>query len=113
MNSIVKLDVGFLAIVAGTFIPIVVALVTKWKTSSGVKAVVNGLLAAVAGAVAVATQANGVVNVRNTVGAIALAWLTSVATYYGLWKPTGIANAVGEKTQNVGIGSNQSGIPGA
>ena len=31
-------------------------------------------------------------------------WAISVATYYGLWKPTGVAGAVQAATADVGLG---------
>lgn len=104
MNTIVKLDVGTLAIIGGVFIPILVALLTKSTAPQGLKSILNALASAVVGYIAVATQANGVVNVRTAVGAIGLTWIVSISTYYGLWKPTGVAPAISKSTDTFGLG---------
>lgn len=89
----------------GIVIPILVALVTKASASSGMKAVINALMSAVAGALAVVVQQHGDVWNLNTLGAsIGWTWVVSIATYYGLLKPAGIAPAVARVTARAGIG---------
>lgn len=83
-------DLVVLAI--GLVAPIVVGLVTKSSTSSGLKAC---LLAAIAALVGVGT---GFVNTspgqvwdwRAATVAAAVAWVAAVATHYGFYKPTGV-----------------------
>lgn len=85
-------SVQVVSLLIGTLIPIVVALVTKSTASPGTKAVVNLALSAV--------SAFGAeyVNSVNFVWQQALlttvtTFAVSVATYYGLWKPTRVAGA--------------------
>ncbi len=98
------LDIQMLSIIGGAIIPILVGIVTKMSASSGLKAVVNFLLSAVAGAVAVAIEHEGAVNVEEWVVGIGMTWVISVATHYGLWKPTGASSTVQASTAGFGLG---------
>ncbi len=113
----VTVDVATVGVVLGTVIPILVALVTKRVASPGTKAVVNLLLSAIAGALSVlVAEAQGTVvelEASAFVASVALTWVTSVATHYGLLKPTGITGAGGAVQRVVpgGLGSS-AGDPG-
>ncbi len=102
--TVVNLDVQALAFAAGVGVPILVGVVTRSNASSGFKAVLNFLLSAVAGALAVAIEAEGVVDVGSVVLGIGSVWVVSVATYYGLLKPTGVSGAVQRSTASFGVG---------
>jgi len=85
-------SVQVVSILIGTLIPILVALVTRSTAPPGVKAVVNLALSAVTGFGA------EYVNDVNFVWQQALlttvvTFVVSVATYYGLWKPTNVASS--------------------
>jgi hypothetical protein len=84
--------VQVVSILIGTLIPILVALVTRSTAPAGVKAVVNLALSAVT---AFLTE---YINSTNFVWQQALlttvmTFVVSVATYYGLWKPTNVAGS--------------------
>jgi len=84
--------VQVVSILIGTFIPILVALVTKSTATPRVKALVNLALSAASGFGA------EFINSANFVWQQALlttvvTFAVSVATYYGLWKPTNVAGS--------------------
>lgn len=97
MNS----DTQVIAMVSGIVIPILVGLLTKLRAASGVKAIANAALSAVAGALATVTGDWS----WSAFGVAALsAWAVSVSSYYGLWKPTGASATVQQATASVGLG---------
>lgn len=91
------MDVSVLTLIVGTLLPILVALVTTRVTSSAIKA---WLLAAftLISTVLQSLLASTVAGIPFELSAILLTAFTqfiiSVAIYYGLWKPTGIAGSV-------------------
>jgi hypothetical protein len=98
------LDVQSLAIVLGVVVPFLTALVVKEKAPGWLKAAANALLAAVAGAVTTAIGDGGNVILGQWVMGIFGAFVASVGSYFGLWKPTGATDAVSRKTATFGIG---------
>lgn len=98
------LNPQLLTYATGLIIPLVVGLVTKWHASSGLKAWANVILSAIAGALNVALTSNGDVVLSAWVVGIVQTLVVSVASYYGFWKPTGIAQSVQLAAPNVGIG---------
>lgn len=91
------MDVSILTLIVGTVMPILVALVTTRVTSGAIKAWLLAaftLVSTVLQALLLATQSG----IPFELGAIFVSALTqfiiSVAIYYGLWKPTGIAGSV-------------------
>ena len=95
----VSVDVATLSFVSGTIIPVLVALVTRQTASPGLKASINFLLSIVAGFLsAFVAEAQGEIvsiDVASFVSAVAMAWITSVATHYGLLKPVGVTGTTG------------------
>ena len=90
-----------LGLLAGVILPVLVGLVTKHVTDSGVKA---ALLAGLSVGINLITE---VANALSTgaaydLGAALMAGLgtfvVGVALHYGLWKPTGVS----DKAQSVG-----------
>lgn len=80
------------SLLIGVFIPILVGLVTKRVTSPAVKSLLLLALSAVSGFL------TEYVNSANFVWQQALlttvvTFVIGVATYYGLWRPTGVAGA--------------------
>lgn len=103
MDTTIVLDAQFVSLLIGTVIPLVVGLLTKLNASSGVKAVTNALLAALTGFL---TEAGSDEFVLGTaVVTVLMTWAVSVATYYGLYKPTGASQAVQRSTSKFGVGS--------
>lgn len=98
------LDAQTVSLLVGVVIPLLVGLLSKLNASSGLKAILNAFLSAIAGAlttVTIVTEAT----LRDFVIAILSTWVVSVATYYGIWKPTGVAGTVAVKTSGFGVGS--------
>lgn len=103
----VILDAQTISFLCGVLIPLVVGVLTKVNASAGLKAVVNALLSALAGALATFTQTGLTSDVdwKTLVISVLSVWIVSVATYYGIWKPTGVAGTVNVKTGRFGVGS--------
>jgi hypothetical protein len=97
------LDQGTLALLGGVVVPILTALVVKAHLSGAGKAIVNAFLASVAGALAVIVPDQGYTWQTLAMG-IGLSFVLSVATYFGLWSPTGVTGGVANATANLGIG---------
>jgi hypothetical protein len=97
------LDAQTVAFLSGIIIPLLVGLLSKVSASSGLKAILNAFLSALAGVLATVTQVDSA-NARDFVIAIISTWVVSVATYYGVWKPTGVAGTVVAKSAGFGLG---------
>lgn len=95
-------DATLIATLCGVLVPILVGVLTKLQAPSGLKAFLNCGLSALGGLVATIVPAD--FQWRSFLTAWATTWVVSIATYAGLWKPTGIAGAVQGSTQNTGIG---------
>lgn len=83
-------------LVASTILPILVALVTTRVTASGTKAVLLAVLSLVASLLAEAIRAWQAGEAYDVGLGLILALPTfaiAVATHYGLWRPTGVADA--------------------
>lgn len=97
MDIVFTLDPAIaIQIVLAVFLPILVGLVTTRVTSGSIKA---WLLAGLTLATSVGTQLGQAIaaGVPFDIGLALLAaipaFAISVATYYGLWKPTGVGHA--------------------
>lgn len=91
--------VTVLQLVAGTFLPLIVALVTKVTTHPGVKAVVLAALALVSSLLSQIIDALVTGTPLDVGQALLLAlptFVVAVALHFGLWKPTGVAESVQE-----------------
>ena len=101
-----------LSMLIGIVIPIIHSLITKWHASGAVKAGVNLALTAVAGATATLVAPDGHSFAWVTfVYAVIGAFLTSVASYYGFFKSTGISDKLNALFATFGFGSNK--VPAA
>src|SRR5258708_35209379 len=99
--STIHLDGQVLSLASGVLLPLVVGLLTRVPASRRLQSLLNALLSAVAGAVTTAIQAKGNIVPQTYLLNIGIAWVSSIATYYGLWEPTGVAGAVKAKTPNL------------
>ena len=97
-----KIDVVFLSLVLGVFIPIVRGVVVKYESSIHVKTTIGVALSVVAGLITTAINNGGFVSKESAVAAF-VAFITSQAAYYGIWQPTGAQDAVEQKTAKFGI----------
>lgn len=100
-----ELDAQTLSILSGVLVPILVGIVTRLDATAGLKAVLNFGLSAVSGALTAVTQNSGQLVWREFVTSIGVTWVVSVATYYGLYKPSGVAGTVAASTAGFGIGN--------
>lgn len=97
MNIVFSLDPALVVqLILAVFLPILVGLVTTRVTSSAKKSwllaglsLTTSLLAQLGAAIASQTS----FDVGLALLAVIPAFAISVATYYGLWKPTGVAGA--------------------
>lgn len=106
--------VQLLTLLVSVVLPAVVALITQRMASSGLKATVLALLAAVTGLSS--ELLNALVHDKPfDLGTALIAWLTSfviaVAVHYGLLKPAGLTGSQGAIAKSVpgGLGSEQPG----
>lgn len=97
------IDLSWLQLLVAVALPIAVAVVTKEVRSSGLKAVVLAGLATVSAVLTAVIDNSGVLT-EATLQAGVEYFLIAVASYYGFWKPTGVAPAVAEKTDAVHVG---------
>lgn len=91
--------VTVLQLVAGTLLPLLVAVVTKVTTHPGRKAIALAALALVASVLGQIIDALVTQTPLDVGLALLLAiptFVVAVATHYGLWKPTGVAETVQE-----------------
>lgn len=92
-----RLDwVQVLGLLVSIILPILVALVTNWKTQATLKAVLLALLAAVTGfgtEVLKALTDHTAYDVGQGLLSALAAFIIAVAMYLGLWKPTRITSS--------------------
>lgn len=89
-------NIQILSLFIGTILPIVVGLVTKSSWGGGARAVLLALLSVVNGfGISLLDHLNsGVVFDWKGAALTALgAWIVAVGTHFGLWSPTGVADA--------------------
>lgn len=96
---IVSAPIAFWTFIGATLIPVLTALITKSTATAGVKAVVNGILAAAAGIVAYAVLHDGSFDVWSSVLTMASAAFISWASYAGLMRQT-----IVKKVENSTVG---------
>jgi hypothetical protein len=103
-SATIQLSPQWLALIVGSVIPLIVGLISKSNASDRLKALINGLLSALAGAGTTALTTAGKVEWQSWVIGILSTWIASIATYYGFWKPSGVEPAVSKATRRFGIG---------
>lgn len=100
------LDVRLLAMLASALVPLLVNFITKKSASDGLKSVVNIVAVAVVTVLAViADPADQQVTWALLANTFLFSLVTSFAAYKGVWKPTGVAGTIADRTANVGVGS--------
>lgn len=104
----VTVDVAVLGLMIGTLIPIVTRVITNSNASSSLKSIVNLVLSVLAGGAAALLQANGTLTLVELITAMGAVFLSSGVSYSHLWKPTGVTEAIGNKTASFGIGGSTS-----
>lgn len=103
--TVFTLDALLVSTLLGTVLPILVGLVTKLNAASWVKGVSLLFLSAVTGLISTSTTLDGTaVFSKESLILALIAWVTAVATYFGLLKPAEVTAVVQERTANVGVG---------
>lgn len=106
MNITIHPDTQLIAILVGIALPLVTGVVTKLWAGSAVKAVANAVLIVVSGVlVSLQSEPEKGLALYDTLYAIALAAVSSWASWHGWWRPSGIGPAVQESTADFGIGA--------
>jgi len=95
-------DVGLLEIAVSIVLPLVVGIVVKQVAHPAVKSITLAFLSAVTAIAATGLGSNGEIG-TSTVAQAVLSFIIAVGAYYGLWKPTGVAETVNAATGNFGI----------
>ena len=95
-------DMTVIALLSGVVIPLLVGLLTKLNASSAVKSILNFGLSALAGGLATISETD--FQWKPFLVNFAFTWVVSIATYYGLWAPTGTSAKVNDIAPDVGIG---------
>lgn len=95
-------DMTVIALLTGVIVPLLVGLLTKINASPSIKSILNFGLSALAGVLATVSDID--FEWKAFLVNFALTWAVSVASYYGLWRPTGVAPAVQEATPEFGLG---------
>lgn len=99
----ITIDAVFVTAIVGVLIPIFVGLVTKLKASSSIKAVISIVLSAVQSLIVSSMiDGGGAIISKNTFILWVLSLIVSVASYVGIYKPTGISEKL---LPNAGLGS--------
>ncbi|MFI6512964.1 hypothetical protein ACIBCT_35645 [Streptosporangium sp. NPDC050855] len=87
--------VQLLTVVLSTILPVLVGLVTKASWGGGVRAVLLALLSVTGGFVSAAldaVNANVAFDWKSALITAFTAFVGAVATHFGLWSPTGVAD---------------------
>ncbi len=103
-DNIVSVDAQLAALLLGVVIPLLVGLLSKINAPDGLKSVMNLGLSALAALLTTVSVDGGDFLVREFVTLFAFTWGTSIVSYYGLHKPTGVAGSVASATRDFGIG---------
>lgn len=108
-DPVVVVDVSWpliIGLLVSTILPLIVGLVTKYETRSGVRAVLLAALAAVTGLLTElgnAIQTGTTYNLGTGLVLALTAFLVAVGIHFGLLKPTGASDAV------IAVGSEKKG----
>ena len=106
-NSLSPETVDTLRLVVSFLAPLLVAVVTREVASSRLKSL---CLAAITGAqtLVLGFLDSSDLDLNDLVRQFGLDMAIAIATYYGLWKPTGVASSVAHKTADIGFGAPSS-----
>ena len=97
------IDLSWIQWALVVILPILTRIVTKEVHSGGVRAVVLAVLSAVTVIGEHMVDVGEFVVPGGVVQEALTVFVFAVATYYGFLKPTGITDAVGQKTENLVI----------
>lgn len=95
-------DMTVYALLIGVVVPLLVGLVAKSTASPGLKSFLNFGLTALGVALATSNQLG--FDWKPFLINFGFAWAVSIGTYYGFYKPTGVAGTVANIAPGVGVG---------
>lgn len=91
-------------ILSALVLPLLVGLVTKAEAARKVRSVLLLTLASLSTLLTRATLDDGsAVLTQGLVWDVAVTWVVAVASYYGLWKPSGVSPAINDRTSEFGV----------
>jgi len=99
---IIDENAQLITVLSGVVIPLLVGVLTKLEASSALKSVCNAALSALGSVLA--TMQLEFWDWKWFFISWASTFVVSIASYYGLWKPTTVAPRVQEATGRFGIG---------
>ncbi len=92
-------------LILGVILPLIVGVVTKANASKSVKALVLLILSLIGTTLSGAIGDDGAaVFSQEMLSGIVQTWVVAIATYYGLWKPSGASAVINTKTADFGLG---------
>ena len=97
------IDLSWLQLLVAVVLPLAVAVVTKEVRSGGLKAVALAVLATATAVLTAVIDSSGVLTEATLQMGVEY-FLIAVATYYGFWKPTGVAQEVAQTTDQLHVG---------
>lgn len=101
----VSLEPQTVSLLAGVLLPIAVAFVTREFASPRLKALALTILSTISGVLAQVVSSDGTAIIsEDTLWNVAISWVIAVATYFGLWRPSGTTQSVQRKTRYFGFG---------
>lgn len=93
-GTVLTMSLATWAVLQGTVIPILVGILTKVNAPDPIKVLINLLLNALGGLVAVVVVSDGVATLSlNAIVAAGLGFVASIASHYGFWKPLGVTGS--------------------
>lgn len=102
-DAVVTINAPYLSLLLGVVLPLLVGLVTKRITASGVQRALLLALSIVGGALVQIAQAGGSFRLGETLVNIAVAYFTAQTSYSAVLKPTGVADAFSRATDGIGV----------
>mgnify|MGYP000899768431 CR=1 FL=1 len=104
MYPVLTINADLVLIITATLIPLFVGLITKLVAPPALKAILLIVIGTIATAIAVSTGADGIAVISKTTLIESFQTVvTSIAMYYGVFKPTNISPAINKATANFGL----------
>ncbi len=100
--ALVTISPDLLAIISGLVIPVLVGLGVKLDSGDGKRKLLTGLLAVTVGLLTQLVAAPEF-EVKDLALQALLAYGAALASFYTVWKPTGVTDRVQDNTSSIGI----------
>ena len=104
MYPVLTSNADLTLVITATLLPLLVGIVTKMAAPGALKSILLIIFGTVATAIAVSTGADGIAVISKTTLIESFQTVvTSIAMYYGVFKPTNISPAINKATANFGL----------